>query len=58
MNKFTVIPFMRGEKIYIKVEINGNIVEFNYEEAEKLNRELNEILACNPKEDLWEKIST
>lgn len=52
MNKFTVIPFMRGEKIYIKVEINGNIVEFNYEEAEKLNRELNETLACNPKEDL------
>ena len=48
-----VMPLMRNSEIYVRVYINDETYyDFNYEQAEKLNQELNDILACDPKEDL------
>ena len=48
-----VVPFMKGDAIYVRVYITDEVYyDFNYEQAEKLNEDLNEILACDPGEDL------
>lgn len=49
MNEFRVVPFMKGEEVYVRVYIGNNYVDLNYKQVEKLNEELEEILGCEPK---------
>ena len=52
MNEFRYFPFMKNNEIYVRFFIGDKYVDLKLKEVEKLNEDLNEILACDPGEDL------
>ena len=52
MNEFRHFPFMRNNEIYVRFFIGDKYVDLKLKEVEKLNENLKEILACDPREDL------
>ena len=52
MNEFRYFPFMKNSEIYVRFFIGDKYVDLKLKEVEKLNEDLNEILACDPGEDL------
>ena len=52
MNEFRHFPFMKNNEIYVRFFIGDKYVDLKLKEVEKLNEDLNEIIACDPGEDL------
>ena len=52
MNEFRHFPFMKNNEIYVRFFIGDKYVDLKLKEVEKLNKDLNEIIACDPGEDL------
>ena len=52
MNEFRYFPFMKNNEIYVRFFIGDKYVDLKLKEVEKLNKDLNEIIACDPREDL------
>lgn len=52
MNEFRYFPFMKNSETYVRFFIGDKYVDLKLKDVEKLNKDLNEILACDPKEDL------
>ena len=52
MNEFRHFPYMRNNEIYVRFFIGDKFVDLKLKEVEKLNENLKEILACDPREDL------
>ena len=55
MNEFRHFPFMKNNEIYVRFFIGDKYVDLKLKEVEKLNKDLNEIIACDPREDLWKR---
>ena len=45
MNEFRHFPFMKNNEIYVRFFIGDKYVDLKLKEVEKLNKDLNEILA-------------
>lgn len=52
MNEFRHFPFMKNNEIYVRFFIGDKYVDLKLKEVEKLDEDLKEILACDPREDL------
>lgn len=52
MNEFRHFPFMKNNEIYVRFFIGDKYVDLKLKDVEKLNKDLDEIVACDPGEDL------
>lgn len=52
MNEFRYFPFMKNSETYVRFFVGDKFVDLKLKDVEKLDEDLKEILACDPREDL------